>query len=89
MSAIERNAQLMRIAAANERMAAAIQLDVIQRRNARLGYGTPALDMNSPGGIMYGPSGAVMYGAPQGLPYQPQSKGSGLPVPEFNPFFAR
>ena len=49
-------------------MAAAIQLDVMQRRNARLGYGTPALDTNSPGGMLYGPSGAVLYGAYPGPP---------------------
>ena len=88
MTAAEQTMAMQRMAAANERTAAVLQLDMIQRRNARLGYGTPALDMNTPAGMMYGNSGAIMYGAPQGLPYQPQNNGNGMPMP-YNPFFGR
>ncbi len=62
MTAMEQTAALQRMAGASERSALIQQMDMMQRRNARLGYGTPALDNNSPVGQLYGPYGAVIYG---------------------------
>jgi hypothetical protein len=76
MSAVERNAALHRIAAANEQIARAITMDVVARRNARMGYSMPALNTYGPGVTPYGSYGGVMI--------QPYAQPAPMPSPYAN-----
>ena len=75
LSAMERNAALHRMAAADEQIARAITLDVVARQNASMGYSTPALNTYGPGVTAYGPYGAVMYPNAGTPTVNPQAQG--------------